>query len=120
MWQLQECLDVRAHFGRRQRATRLSDVEREQLKGDELRSKGLGRGDTDLRAGMCVDGAIGFPRRHTADDIADREARHTLSFGFAKGRERVRGLTRLCDDNGEFILRDDGIPVAILRAIVDR
>ena len=60
--------------GSAQRAAHLRHVQRQQLQRDELRRERLGRGDADLRPGVRVDGAVGFARRHAADDVADRDA----------------------------------------------
>ena len=68
---------------------------------------------------MRVDRAVGLPRRHAADDVADGEARHTLSLRLTQRSQGVGGFARLGDDDGQFVLLDDGVPVAILGAVVD-
>ena len=69
-----------------------ADVERHELRGE-----GLGGGDPDFRPGVRVHGAVGFPRGHAADDIADGNALGALLARLAKRRQRVGGLARLGD-----------------------
>ena len=45
--------------------------------------------------------------------------RAPLRLGLAQRRQRVGGLARLRDDDGERVRRDDRIAVAVLRAVVD-
>ena len=102
-----------------ERAAHLRHVQRQQLQRDELRRERLGRGDADLRAGVRVDGAVGLARRHAADHVADGDAARALPARLAQRRQRVGGLAGLRDDDGELVLRDDRVAVAVLGAVVD-
>jgi hypothetical protein len=58
-------------------------------------------------------------RRHAANHIADGKAGHALSFCFAEGGQRVRGFSRLRNDQGEFVAIDDGVAVTVFRTVID-
>ena len=107
-----------AAFGLDQRAAHLGQLQREEVERDELRRERLGRGDADLRTGVRVDRAFGFARGHAADHVADREAARALALGLAQRRQRVGGLARLRDRDGQRLVVDDRIAIAVLGAVV--
>ena len=117
--QLHQRVDVLAAFGLRQRVAHLGQLERKQVERDQLRGERLGGRHADLRAGVRVDGAFGFARGHAADDVADRKAPRALGFRLTQGGQRIRRFTGLRDRDGQRLVIDDRIAVAVLRAVVD-
>ena len=67
---------------------------------------------------MRVDRAVGFPRGHAADDVADGERAGTVPLGLAQGAQCVRGLAGLRDGDRQRPAVDERLPIAILRAVV--
>src|SRR5262249_61442617 len=67
--QLEDRVDMRARGLERQNAARLAELQSEQIQRDQLRRERLGRGDADLRPRVRVDGPVGLPRRHAADNV---------------------------------------------------
>ena len=68
---------------------------------------------------MGVDRAVGLPRRHAADDVADGDAAGAAVLRFAERRERIGSLSGLRDDDRERVRRYDRTAIAILGAVVD-
>ena len=116
--QLHQRVDVLAALRRRQRAAHFGELQREEVERDQLRGERLGRGHANLRAGVRVDRAFGLARRHAADDVADGEAAGALALGFAQRRQRVGGFARLRDGDGERLVVDDRIAIAVFGAVV--
>ena len=103
----------------RQRTASLSEIQRKELKGDELRRKGLRRGDADLRSRVRVHGSRGLTGGHASHNVADRDAASPLLARLAERRERVRGLAGLRHDDRELFSRHDRVPVPVLRGVID-
>ena len=76
-------------------APHLRQVHRENVECGELPGKSLGRSYSDLGPGMSVDRALSLARDHRAHHIADSQGLRSSGFGFALGRDRVRGLAGL-------------------------
>lgn len=70
-------------------------MEREDEKSGELRSEGLGGGDTDLGAGVGGQGAVGFAGDGCTDDVADGEGFGAFGDELGLGGEGVGGFTGL-------------------------
>ena len=102
----------------REHAADAAEVKRQEVEHDQLCREGLRRRDTDFWARMRVDRSVAFARDHAADHVADRDAGCALASGLPESRQGVGRLARLRDDDGERSGIDDGLPVAILRAVV--
>ncbi len=100
-------------------AAQLAELEREQEERGELRGESLGGGDADLRAGVGVDGAVGFARDHGADDVADGDGLRAEANHFALRGERVGGFAGLGDEQAEGVAVGDGIAIAVFAGVVD-
>ena len=87
-----ELLNQRPRDVDRQRASRLPEMNGEQMQRDELRRERFCRGDADLRTCMRVHSRIRFACGHAADDVADRDAARAALFRFAQRTERVGRL----------------------------
>ena len=89
------------------------------MEGDQLRRERLGRGDANLRAGVRIDRAVGFARGHAADHVADGDAARALAARLAQRGQRVRGLTRLGDDDRKLLPGHDRIAVPVFGSVID-
>ncbi len=87
------------------RAARPRQRDGERGQHRELRRKGLGRGDADLRAGQGRQHDVGLARDRAFRLIDDRDDLLPGLAAIAQRRQRVGGLARLRDDERGAVFR---------------
>lgn len=91
--------------------TVLAQGQGEHDHGDELRSIGLGGGDTNFGTGINVDTAVGKEGDGGTDDVDDTNGQGTTLQAVAQGHEGVSGLTRLGDEDTGVITEDGSLSI---------
>ena len=75
--------------------TQPAEVQRQHGQDGDLVGEGLGASDADLRPGVQVDAAVGFPGDAAAHHVAQGQGRMPLPLALAQGSQRVGCLARL-------------------------
>ena len=91
--------------------TVLAQGKSEHDHGNELRSVGLGGGNTDLRASVDVDTTVGEERDGRTDNVDNTNGQSTALQAVSESHERVSGLTRLRDEDTGVVTEDGGLSV---------
>ena len=81
----------------------LSTFQRNHGKYNDLRSKRLRRGHTDLRPSVEIDACIGFASDGGADDVADSQDQCPGLLGHAHGGQRVGSFSALRNRNHDIL-----------------
>lgn len=92
-------------------STVLAERQGEHDHGDELRGVGLGGGDTDLRAGVDVDTAVGEERDGGTDNVDDADGKGTALETVPQSHEGVGRLARLRDEDASVITEDGRLTI---------
>lgn len=79
--------------------------------GNELRSVGLGGGDTNLGTGVDVDTTVGEQRDGRTNDVDDTNSQGTTLQAVAESHQRVSSLTRLRDEHAGVVTEDGSLSV---------
>ena len=95
----------------RQRLANLRELERDEVEERDLRSEGLGGGDTHLDAGARIEDGVDLARHLRAHHVGDRDgARPALSRELER-LDRVARLAGLGDPDDEVVLVDHGVAI---------
>ena len=97
----------------------LAELERQQEERGKLRGECLGGGDADLRAGVGVDGAVGFAGHHGPDHVADGDGLRAEADHLALGGQGVGGFAGLGDEQAQRVAVGNGIAIAVFAGVVD-
>lgn len=88
--------------------------------GDELRSVGLGGGDTNLGSGVDVDTTVGEQRDGRTDDVDDTDGQSTTLQAVAESHQGVGSLTGLRDEHASVVTEDGSLSVQEVGSQLDR
>ena len=105
---------------RRHRQAVLRELNRHHDERDVLRSVGLGRGDTNLRAGVDVDTAVRLARDGRTDDVDDTDVERAALEAVAHREDRVGRLSRLRNKDANVVTEDRGLAVEEVGSQLDR
>ncbi len=92
----------------------MAELQRDQIERDDLRRERLGRGDTDLGAGVGVEDVVARARDRGFAHVADRERAGALPLALDQRGERVGRLAGLGDGDHERLVADNRLAVAVL------
>ena len=90
----------------------LRQIQAQQIGGGDLRHEGLGGGNGDFRAGVCVEHGVGFARNGGTLRVADGQHFGALFARVAQGHQRIHGFTGLRDGHHERTRGQNRITVA--------
>ena len=97
-----------------QGAQGLGAVQADEVHHRKLGGEGLGGGHGDLRPRPGVQHVIRLPGDGGAHHIDDGQQARAQALGLPHGGQRVDGLSRLADHQGQGPVGDDGVTVAEL------
>ncbi len=94
-------------------------MEGKKLEHHDLGGVALGRRHADLRAGPCVEDAVGLAGEQRVDDIGHSDGLRAAPACLAQGVKGVDRLARLADSHDEGVLAQDRVPVTELAGDLD-
>ena len=100
-------------------ATKLGEVQAQDVAGRDLGQEGLGGGNRDLRAGVGVQHRVRLTRNRRAVGVADGDDARAQQTRVLDGHQCVHGLPGLRDRDHQGALVDDRVAVAELVGQVD-
>src|SRR5512139_2843012 len=103
---------------RRNCSSQRPEKKAEKVERRQLGRKGLGRGHTDLRTGMGIDYAVGFPAGRGAHHITDGDDCCASLLCLTHGCERICRFTGLGDGDEQVVLAHERAAVSELRCDV--
>ena len=100
--------------------TVLAERQSEHDHGNELRSVGLGRGNTNFGAGVDVDTTVGEERDGRTDNVDNTNGQGATLQAVTESHQRIGSLTRLGNKHAGVVTENRGLSVQEIRGQLDR